>query len=81
MFENDKRQDLNAFINETPIQHRFVVHMIRIGKLETYYPRKVENQKYSDGRMIITPLQLNMDFGSNNNHSDNVWSSLSGFFT
>jgi hypothetical protein len=33
--------------------------MIRIGILETYSPRKVENQKDSDGQMIITPPQLN----------------------
>jgi hypothetical protein len=33
--------------------------MIQISNLETYYPRKVENQKDSDGRMIITPPRLN----------------------
>jgi hypothetical protein len=51
--------DLSAFINGTPIQHSCAVHMIRIGILETYSPRKVENQKDSDGQMIITPPQLN----------------------
>ena len=44
-----KKMDLNAFINVIPIQHRCAVHMIQISNLETYYPRKVENQKDSDG--------------------------------
>ena len=35
------------------------IHMIRIGILHHNSPRKIEMQKYSDGRLIITPPRLN----------------------
>ena len=34
-------------------------HFIRIGILDAQSPRKIELQKYSDGRMIATPPRLN----------------------
>ena len=59
-FEVDVKQlDLNACINGVSSKHRLKSHFIRIGILHHNSPRKIEMQKYSDGRLIITPPQLN----------------------
>ncbi len=59
-FEVDtKKMDLNACINGVSAEHRVKFHFIRIGILANHSPRKVEMQKYSDGRMIVTPPRLN----------------------
>jgi hypothetical protein len=55
-FEIDaKTMDLTAFINGVSPVHRVRSHFIRIGRLDANSPRKIELQKYSDGRMIVTP--------------------------
>ena len=60
MFEVDVNMlDLNACINGVSPKHRLKGHFIRIGILHHNSPRKIEMQKYSDGRLIITPPQLN----------------------
>jgi hypothetical protein len=60
MFEVDvKMLDINACINGVSPKHRLKGHFIRIGILHHNSPRKIEMQKYSDGRLIITPPQLN----------------------
>ena len=59
-FEIDaKTMDLTAFINGVSPVHRVRSHFIRIGVLDAQSPRKIELQKYSDGKMIITPPRLN----------------------
>jgi hypothetical protein len=40
-------------------KHRVRSHFICIGILNDYSPRKIELQKYVDGRMIVTPPRLN----------------------
>ena len=54
-----KKLDLKAFINGTPKICKEQCHFIRIGILTDHSPRKIELQKYSDGRMISTPPRLN----------------------
>ena len=59
-FEIDaKKMDLTSFINGVSAVHRVRSHFIRIGILDAQSPRKIELQKYSDGRMIVTPPRLN----------------------
>jgi hypothetical protein len=59
-FEIDaKTMDLTSFINGVSPVHRVRSHFIRIGRLDANSPRKIELQKYSDGRMIVTPPRLN----------------------
>ena len=59
-FEIDaKTMDLTSFINGVSPVHRVRSHFIRIGILDAHSPRKIELQKYSDGRMIVTPPRLN----------------------
>jgi len=58
-FEVDaKKLDLNACINGVSPNNREKCHFIRIGILYADSPRKIEMQKYSDGRMIVTPPRL-----------------------
>jgi hypothetical protein len=54
-----KKLDLDTFINGVSPKHRMQSHFIRIGILNAQSPRKIERQKYSDGRMIATPPRLN----------------------
>jgi len=54
-----KKIDINACINGVSPKHREQVYFIRIGIINDYSPRKIEMQKDSDGRIIITPPQLN----------------------
>ena len=54
-----KKLDLNACINGVSPKHRLKNHFIRIGILHHNSPRKIEMQKYSDGRLIVTPPRLN----------------------
>ena len=42
-----------------PPKHRMKVNFIRIGVLHDNSPRKIEMQKDSDGRMIVTPPRCN----------------------
>ena len=59
-FEVDtKKVDLNAFIHGESPKLRESVYFVRIGVLYDNSPRKIEMQKDSDGRMIITPPRLN----------------------
>jgi hypothetical protein len=59
-FEVDlKKLDLNACINRVSPKHRLKSHFIRIDTLHHNSPRKIEMQKYSDGRLIVTPPRLN----------------------
>jgi hypothetical protein len=59
-FEVDvKKVDLNAFIQGESAKHREKVNFIRIGVLNASSHRKIEMQKDSDGRMIVTPPRLN----------------------
>jgi hypothetical protein len=59
-FEVDvKKLDLDAFINGVSPKHRVKSHFIRIGILNDHSPRKIELQKYVDGRMIVTSPRLN----------------------
>ena len=59
-FEVDaKKLDIHACINGVSPKHRVKVHVIRIGIINDYSPRKIEMQKYSDGRLIVTPPRLN----------------------
>jgi len=54
------KMDYNAFINGTkPTKSRVRCHFLRIGILSDHSPRRMEMQKYSDGRMIVTPPRLN----------------------
>ena len=39
--------------------HRVRRQFIRIGIINDYSPRKIEMQKYRDGRLIVTPPRLN----------------------
>jgi hypothetical protein len=58
-FEVDtKKVVLNAFFHGLSPKHREHVYFIWIGVLTPDSPRKIEMQKYSDGRMIITPPRL-----------------------
>jgi hypothetical protein len=58
-FENDtKKVDFNAFFHGLSPKHREQVYFIRIRVLTLDSPRKIEMQKYSDGRMIITTPRL-----------------------
>jgi len=54
-----KKLDINACILGVPAKHRVKVHVIRIGILNDYSPRKIEMQKGSDGRLIVIPPRLN----------------------
>ena len=54
-----KKLDLNACINGVSPKHSEQVYFIRIGIINDYSPPKNEMQKYSDGRMIVTPPRLN----------------------
>ena len=59
-FEVDlKKVDLNAFIQGESANKRKDIAFIRIGVLHAKSPRKIEMQKDSDGRMIVTPPRLN----------------------
>ena len=59
-FEVDKKKiDLNASINEVPPVCRVNCNFIRIGILAVHSPCKIEMQKYSDGRIIVTLPRLN----------------------
>ena len=55
---DEKKVDLNAFMKGKPPKHRERVYFIRIGILHANSPRKIEMQKDSDGRMIVTPSRL-----------------------
>ena len=55
---DEKKVDLNAFMKGEPPKHRERVYFIRIGVLHANSPRKIEMQKDSDGRMIVTPPRL-----------------------
>jgi hypothetical protein len=58
-FEVDtKKLDVNAFILGTSAKHRVKVHVIRIGIVNEYSPRKIEMQ-IRDSRMIYTPPRMN----------------------
>jgi len=52
---DEKKVDLNALMKGKPPKHRMKVNFIRIGILHDNSPRKIEMQKDSDGKMIITP--------------------------
>jgi hypothetical protein len=54
-----KKLDLNACINGVSPKHREQVYFIRIGIINDYSPKKIEMQKDSDGRLIVTPPRLN----------------------
>jgi hypothetical protein len=54
-----KKLDINACINGLPPKHRELVYFIRIGVNTDLSPKKIEMQKYSDGRLIVTPPRLN----------------------
>ncbi len=57
---SSKKFNLNAYVDGTkPTKNREQCHFIRIGVLAVDSPRKIEMQKDSDGRMIITPPRLN----------------------
>jgi hypothetical protein len=56
---DEKKVDLNASMKGEPPKHRERVYFIRIGVLHANSPRKIEMQKDSDGRMIVTPPRLN----------------------
>ena len=59
-FEVDaKKLDIHACINGVSPKHRVKVHVIRIGIINDYSPRKIEMQKDSDGRLIVIPPRLN----------------------
>jgi len=60
MFEVDeKKLDLNAFMEGEPPKHRERVYFIRIGILNASSHRKIEVQKDpNDGRMVTTPPRL-----------------------
>ena len=55
---DEKKADLIAFMKGEPPKHRERVYFIRIGVLHANSPRKIEMQKDSDGRMIVTPPRL-----------------------
>jgi hypothetical protein len=60
MFEVDANTvDLNAFMNGMSAKQRVESHFIWIRVLAVDSPRKIKMQRYNDGRMIITPPQLN----------------------
>ena len=55
-FEVDrKKMDIDAFIQGESSNKRKDIAFIRIGVLHAKSPRKIEMQKDSDGRMIVTP--------------------------
>jgi hypothetical protein len=57
---SSKKLDLNAYVNGTkPTKNREKCHFIQIGILYADSPRKIEMQKYSDGRLIVDPPRLN----------------------
>ena len=57
---SSKKFDLNAYVNGTnPTKNREKCHFIRIGVNTDLSPKKIEMQKYSDGRLIVTPPRLN----------------------
>jgi hypothetical protein len=59
-FEIDSKTiDLNSFINGVSPVHRVRRQFIWIGIINDYSHRKIEMQKYSDGRLIVTPPRLN----------------------
>ena len=59
-FEVDmKKLDINACILGVPAKHRVKVHVIRIGIINDYSLRKIEEQMGQDGRLITTPPRLN----------------------
>ena len=59
-FEVDrKKMDIDAFIQGESSNKRKDIAFIWIGVLHAKSPRKIEMQKYSDGRMISTPPKLN----------------------
>ncbi len=55
---DEKKVDLNAFIQGESSMHRERVYFVRIGVLHDNSPRKIEMQKESDGQMIVTPPRL-----------------------
>jgi hypothetical protein len=60
-FEVDlKKLDLNACINGVSPKHWLKNHFIRIGVNTDRSPKTNEMQKYSDGRMIVTPPRLRL---------------------
>ena len=59
-FEVDrKKMDIDAFIQGESSNKRKDIAFIRIAVLHAKSPRKIEMQKDSDGRMIVTPPRLN----------------------
>ena len=55
-FEVDRKKlDINACILGVSAKHGVKVHVIRIGVSTDLSPKKIEMQKYSDGRLIVTP--------------------------
>jgi hypothetical protein len=56
---DEKKVDLNAFIQGESSMHRERVYFVRIGILHDNFPRKIEMQKDTDSRMIVTPPRLN----------------------
>ncbi len=59
-FEIDSKTiDLNSFINGVSPEHRVRGNFVWIGILIVDSPRKIEMQRYSDGRMKSTPPRLN----------------------
>ena len=55
-FEVDtKKLDINACILGVSTKHRVKVHVIQIGVSTDLSPKKIEMQKYSDDRLIVTP--------------------------
>ena len=57
---SSKKLDLNAYVNGTkPTKNMEKCHFNQIGVLYADSPRKIEMQKYSDGRLIVDPPRLN----------------------
>jgi hypothetical protein len=57
---SSKKLDLNAYVNGTkPTKNREKCHSIWIGVLYADSPRKIEMQKYGDGRLIVNPPRSN----------------------
>ncbi len=54
-----KKLDLDAYVNGVSPKNRQQVYFMWIGVLAINSPRKIEMQRYSDGRMNTTPPRLN----------------------
>ncbi len=54
-----KKLDLDAYVNGVSPKNRQQLYFIQIGVLAVDSPRKIEMQRYSDGRMKTTPPRLN----------------------